>query len=236
MNLFERATKLKSDVEEIKVLKINATQAESIRSRTSQFENALAKLRLNLGCARLLQDYGLGLEFMVQIDGVLYYLNEIKDKVTENPTTILEFTDVKLKILNPIENETSKIEEKVHRAWRDHVQQQLPRLNEEILTTLSRVPGLFSKVDDIRSLRSEALNYSTLLPKNNSDIDRTHKAIHQCRKKWEDLNTDDLPQEVLDLFRDAATLKGADLSILTPTVFSWLTAHGITDALGIRIR
>ena len=236
LNLFERSEQLEKDVAEIRTLRAVADRAEAIGTRASQFENALAELRLSVGKARLLQDRGVNVELVVQSQGVRHFLRELQSKVADDPATILAARDIQPKMLRPIENDTSAIQESADKAWREYVRQQMPEVGNEFLEALSRIPGLRSKVEHFRGLKDQALRRGERAPASDEDFDLIRELSRQCRQAWQELDAEDMPQEALVLFREAATAQGASLSSLTPAVLAWLTAHGLADALGIRVR
>lgn len=236
MSLIERAERLSADIDEIRTLNAIAHQAEAIFSRASQFEDVLKKIRLYAGSACLLQDRGINVVFVIQTQGILHFLRELQEKIADDPSAVLKETGIQQKMLIPIEKAASAIREAADIAWSEYVKQQLPIVGNELVGALSRIPGLRSKVGNFQHLRDQTLDGSSRAPSNDEVFNRTLKLVQQCQQAWKELDAEDIPQEVLVLFREAASSQGADLSSLTPVVLDWLTAHGLVDTLGIRIR
>ena len=232
MNLFERSEQLAGDVVEINALRAVANQAEAIRSRASQFEKVLAALRLSSGSARLLHDQGVNVEFRLEAQGVRHFLKELHGKVADDPAAVLAVKDISPKMLKPIERDSAAIREAADKAWGNYVRKHMSGVSNELLEGLSRVPKLRSKVERLQSLKYQALRRGERAPSSAAEFDLIRKLGRQFYQAWQELDAQDMPKEVLNLFREAATVQGAALSSLTPKVLAWLNSHGLTDTLG----
>ncbi|MBF9235120.1 hypothetical protein [Microvirga alba] len=237
MTLLERSEQLSVEVGEINALGAIAHQAEAIRSRATQFENVLAELRLCAGSARQLRDRGIEIEAEVQaVAGVRHFLSQLLDAVTADPAAILGAKDIQPKMLVPLGKIASSLQEAANQAWGRYVRQRLPAVSSDLLDALNRVPALRPKVEHFRGLRDRALASAARTPSKAAEFDVMEVLTTQCNEAWRDLDARDIPQDVLVLFREAATPRGAGLSKLTPSVLTWLEEHRLAEAFGIRIR
>ena len=235
--MLERSEQLAAEVVEINALGAIAHQAEAIRSRATQFEEALAELRLRAGSARQLRDRGMGVEAEVQAAvGVRHSLSQLLDAVTADPAVILGAKDIQPKMLAPLGRIAASLQEAANQAWGRYVRQRLPAVSGDLLDALSRVPALRPKVEDFRGLRDRALTSAARAPSKAAEFDVMEVLIAQCNEAWRDLDARDIPQDVLVFFREVTAPRGASLLRLTPTVLAWLEEHGLVEAFGIRIR
>ena len=237
MTLLERSEQLSAEVVEINALAAIAHQAEAVRSRAMQFESALAELRLSAGSVQQLRDRRIGVEAEVQAAaGVRHFLSQLLDAVNADPAAIVGVKDVQPRMLGPLGKIASSLQEAANQAWGRYVRQQLPAVSGDLLDALSRVPALRPKAEHFRGLRDRALASAARAPSKAAEFDVIEVLIAQCNEAWRDLDARDIPQDVLVLFREAATPRGASLSRLTPSVLAWLEEHQLAEAFGIRIR
>lgn len=237
MTLLDRSEQLTAEVVEVTTLSAIAGQAEAIRTRATQFENALTEFRLSAESVRQLRDRGIGVEGEVQAAaGVRHFLSQLLDAVTADPATILAAKDIQPKMLVPLGRIATNLQEAANQAWGRYVQQQLPAVSGDLLDALSRVPDLRPKVESFRGLRNRALVSATRAPSKAAEFDVMEVLVAQCNEAWRELDARNIPQDVLVLFREAATPRGASVSKLTPAVLAWLQEHGFVEAFGIRIR
>jgi hypothetical protein len=237
MTLLERSERLSIDVAEISALGAIASQAEGIRSRAVQFEEALAKLRLSSESARQLRGRGVEVEFEVKsAEGIRHFLNQLLSSISKEPSVILETKDIQPKILTPLNKISVSLQQSSDRAWHGHVQAQLPRLSNDLLNVLVRLPALRRKVESFRELIDGVSAKAARAPMKDSEYDAAELLIGKCRQAWDDLDAKDLPQNVLNFFKEATSTQGANLSRLTPDVVNWLEQHKLLEAFGVRVR
>ena len=237
MNLIERSGKLATDVVEIKALNAVAGQAEAIRTRAAQFEEALGVLRLSAGSARKLRERNISLEAETQpAAGIAHFVGQLFDAVKDDPAAILAAQDVQPKILGPLGKLSSHLQNAADQAWGRHIRQQLPSVSVELLDALGRVPALRPKVEHFRSLRDRATSLGARAPTKDADFDVAAVLIDQCNTAWRELDAEGIPKDLLQFFREAAGPLGANIGRLSPTVIAWLEQHRLTEAFGIRIR
>lgn len=237
MNLLERSEKLASEIVEINALGAIAGQAEAIRSRASQFETALATLRLSAGSARLLRGHGVQFDVDVQsADGVGHFLGQLLEAVSADPAAALATRDIQPKMLAPLAKLAASVQAAADQAWLRHIRSQLPAVNTDLLDALARVPALRMKVEHFRGLRNRALTIGEKAPTKDAEFEVAQALILQCSEAWSDLDAEGIPKAVITFFREAASPLGAKLSALTPEVLSWLQEHALVDAFGIRTR
>jgi len=231
--LFERSKLLAENVNKLIKTDDIANKVDYLGSRASQFENLLVCLRTSTGKARQLERHGIIFERATDFQGSLYFLKEMQAKFVKDSSTIREVKDIKPKILNPIQNGSSQIENAVNKAWHEHIHQQLPRVSNELLDALFKIPGLKSEIDCFRKLICQAQRKRNRVPTDEVEFDQTLDLIRRCKQAWSKLDAKDIPLSVKDFFHDAGTRKGAELSRLTPEILDWLAKNNLTDKLRI---
>ncbi len=238
-NLIERSEKLGAEVEEMIALESISNQVEAIKTRASQLENVLEKLRLNLSIAYRLKNSTDAIECVTSfssMEGIRHRLSEYQKQLADNPTFVQQPTDIQLKTLQPIEKYTEDIRVSADSAWKLYVQQQLPIISKELFDALSKVPSLKSRVRNFRDKWQMVGTFSIKAPESDREICRTKELILECRQAWDELDAEEVPNDVMKLLQEATNSQGAQLSRLTPTALSWLDKHELTNNFRIRIR
>lgn len=118
-------------------------------------------------------------------------------------------------------------------AWQQYAGSRTPKVNQEVLSVLRRVPGLRKRIDVIHDGLRVLDGLSQQLPAANGDVAKFDERASALHDMWTTLDEEHLPREVLQFLQEASA-GGAHLNRLTETVSKWLADHELTTAFQIR--
>ena len=236
MSLLHRSKALADSAKDLNALKKSATLVKAVESRATQFEEALAKLRLAGGQLQLMR----GRHIEVDVDlspanGFVLYLSEIRTLTAQDPAAVTA-SEIGVKTLTPLKNFAGAIAQANEVAWRRHVTESLPRVGADLVQVFGQIPALKARVERFRALQASAKSLADRLPTGRADLEALEQAAEACKVAWQALDADDIPADVTHFLRGATSDTGAALDSLTDQVKAWLTAQNLTASFTIRAR
>lgn len=236
MSLVERSTAFAAIATELDGLRKAASLVTAVGSRATQFETALAKLRVVSGQLRLLREQGVSVVAeMGSAAGFSHHLTELKAAVAADPSAATA-PEVGLKTFTPLGTFTKTISDACETAWRAHVTAGLPRVGTDLIPVLARVPALRAKVERFRTLQASAKAFAETLPSAATDVDAFRRTAADCHAAWDALDAEGIPPRVTQFLRAATSEAGAGLDSLDTEVIDWLAAQDLGRSFVIRAR
>lgn len=240
MNLVDRAAKIRADLKQLDQVRELAAKAAYFSKRADELQAAAAALtpigmsyRLTSGLIDLAP-----LRSEVPIKWWNSRFRALGERYLEDPNSVLEPApgeDARQAFLNPLKQLPQKLGALLQLQWSVWAQQQVPKINEEVLGVLAGVPSMAPKIASLRANRNRAAELAATLPSANSDLGDLKDAIDEVRRGWQEMAGEGVPLDVIDFLRIAGQSTGAALEQLTPSVLSWMRAHNLQDTLRIRI-
>jgi len=235
--LLDRAKGLAEKINRYQNLKAAALQANSYRTRATQFEEVRASLAEARAALERFRTSGIQVDFVaLNADALGDKASKLKAMVAVDPAVLadppfnlkFEFTDRLLGI-------GSSAKEAINRAWIRYVAEHGPEESSEVLDALAKLPQFRSSVDRIRLYRQSAVELAKRTP-----IDPL-KAIESLetwdaehRKAWSELDADGIPTSVI-LFLRACANNGVPLSEFSDEVRRWLETRDLLSSFRVRI-
>lgn len=211
-----------------------ANNLQAFQSRQKQISDAVAAIQPLIEAVRAFRQKGIAdFDLTQKADNILTFIVSTEENFRQNRDLILDNTNFNGNIFKSgIERLKKTLEQQLCQAWQRYLAQNMPSTNNEMLALLARVETFKQTVQQIRILDGEIKQ--VIFPKNSDEFEIFEQRIAQLKQCWGSLSSDDVPEAVLHFLRAAAN-QGASLSLLTPEVQDWITRHGISDSLKIRL-
>jgi len=222
-NIAKSVTDLRSNVVELKTFQDRQADIEKIVSDLAPFIEALRVFR-----SKGMQDFIILKEARDFLARIVEVEEQFKDdhKCLISPRRIKPIQE-KAKVLR------DSIEKQLRQQWIAYRKSHVPDVGKDLLSVLAKLPKFSKTVATIQSLSSQIqiLDY----PQNQGQFERVETAITQLTDLWKNLSSNEVPLDVLNFLKEAATINGASMNLLTPTVQEWLDSQEIGSSFRIRL-
>lgn len=120
-------------------------------------------------------------------------------------------------------------------AWKRYADEHAPAAHADLFEIFRALPRYADATELIRR-RSAQLRLLRDKPlPTAAEFNDFDQLASQLRQAWEELGSDDLPDEVLEFLRGTVAERGgAPLELATPTVLEWLRNRGMLTAFRVR--
>lgn len=240
MTLLLRAQELSRNIAALGDLKRRADQASVFERRASELAGPAEECRNLESGARTLASREI---HPASLDaGLVRALHErvsdLRQRYAEDRNVMLDpfpAEDTRFVLMQPLRQLPGKANAAMHEAWAQWARTRLPQIDAEVLGILGEIAALRESVGRMRSLGREAEHCCSTLPKRIEDIEYFLQLCARIQQEWHNLTGEGIPQEVLTFLRAAGGTSGAAYSLLTAGVLDWLSAHGLKQALRVRM-
>ncbi len=242
MSLLERAHNLSTEILALDSLKKRADQADVFERRANDLDTPAKEIQKLGNAISVIAGQGICVK---SLDRAL--VGSLRDLITDLKTryaldrnvAIDPFPpkDVRYVLIAPLGKLSSMANAALLEAWESWAinQLQLPAIRNDVLDTLGRISALRDSVARVRSLRVQADKVCKELPDSDDVVLSLAKLGQDIGVAWESLAGNGVPNEVLAFLSSAGTPIGAEYSAMTPKVLEWLSEHGLSNSLRIRM-
>jgi GGDEF domain-containing protein len=212
-----------------------AQNSNGFQERHRQINQAVVELSLLIETLRIFRQKGMiAFDFSPKITPLLEIVSNIKDKFQENPEWIIDNKNFNgKKFQSDLDNLTNLLKQQLLQSWRNYLARRLRSTKSEFFDLLSRIDAFRATIQKIRNL--DRLIKRDEFPKNKEEFDNTEQIIYQLEELWNNLNTSEVPDVVLCFLKASVSQEGAPLNLLTSEVRDWITKHGVSEVLRIRL-
>ncbi|SAK87911.1 hypothetical protein AWB82_06078 [Caballeronia glebae] len=240
MTLLLRAQTLSQNITALGELKKRAEQAGVFERRAEELASPAEACRKLNGCAQVLASQEIRPTSLdAELVRALYErVSDLIHRYAGDRNVMLDpfpNEDTRFVLTQPLRQLPSKAEAAMREAWANWARSRLPQIDVEVLEILGSITTLRESVGRIRNLKREAELRCSTLPEGSEDIACVLQLCTQIREEWLNLTGEGIPQGVLIFLREAGTPSGAAYSRLNAEVLEWLSAHGLKQALRIRM-
>jgi hypothetical protein len=120
-------------------------------------------------------------------------------------------------------------------GWKRYADEHAPAARADLFEIFRALPRY---ADATESIRRRSVQLRLLRDKplpTAEEFNDFNQLVSQLRQTWEELESDDLPDQVVNFLRAAvADRSGAPLELMTPTVLEWLRNRGMLTAFRVR--
>jgi len=232
--LLEKSQKLIELSQDKIALQKYANHLDGFKARQQLISQAVTNITPFVRAFRAFRQRGLvTFDLTQKVDKLLEFITIAEENFKQNPEWILDNRNFKGNIfISSLEGLTKTLTQQLLQAWKNYLTLRIPSTNQEMLNLLGRVDAFKSTVQKIRNL--DVLIPREQFPKSCEEFENIDRLIDQLRESWKSLSSDEVPEAVLRFLRATAS-QGASLTLLTPEVQDWITRHGISDSLRIRL-
>lgn len=240
MTLLQRAKDLTSSLEELNALDKRADHAQLFENRADTFEKPATSLRGLEESMKVLLELGIvvpGIEKETVI-ALKNRINDLHSRYLLNKNVMLDpfpGENIKYVLTNALSRLPDQSREALIRGWGEWCRRQLPHVDEEVLTLLEKIEALRKSAQSVRELKKEFDEVSSSMPIATESVERITHLAGDMNEVWLDLTGEGVPQPVLIFLRKAISIEGARLAELTQDVRDWMSEHGLSNSLRVRI-
>jgi metal-dependent amidase/aminoacylase/carboxypeptidase family protein len=214
-------------------LRSNVDELNNFKTRQAEIEQIVRELKPLAEALQAFKEKGIyGFTLLQEVENFLAQVIEVEKQFKTEHKWLLGAKKIK-----PLEDKSKSlretIEKQLRQQWITYRNSHVPAISNDFLSVLAKIPTFSQTVTAVRSLSSQiqVIDY----PKDRDQFDKVEKAISKLTTAWSSVNSDEVPPEVLKFLKEAATINGAPMHLLNPTVQKWLDDKGIGSSFRIRL-
>ena len=214
-------------------LRSNVAELKNFKTRQTEIEQIVRELKPLVEALQAFKEKGIyGFTLLQEVENFLAQVIDVEKQFKNEHKWLLGAKKIK-----PLEDKSKSlreaIEKQLRQQWITYRSNHLPTISNDFLSILAKIPTFSKTVAAVQSLSSQirVIDY----PKDRDQFQKVEEALTKLITEWSRLNSDEVPTEVLTFLREAATINGAPMNLLTPTVQNWLDDKGIDSSFRIRL-
>lgn len=234
MTYTDRATILSHKIPKLKELKNEKKRLDEYSERKKQLVEASQILGALSLVVDALRDRGGDVSgFKKSVLGLRKEVRRLGAAFEANPGVIIapETTKTFWYQLNPMPD---KVKKEIEKEWKKFVESQIPPIQADILTILSRVQGFSKQADLVSKQRAKMQDMGSALPQEGS-FEALDELAKQVEEAWNALNGEGMPQSVLDFFKKAH-FHGFSLADIDEEITDWLKEKNLIEKYVVRVQ
>ena len=234
--LTQRIEKLSEDIQLLGSARVTQDQAEGFRTRDQELSELANMLMVPSKRLELFRQKPLNvLVPLREVTTLKLVIEELLSNYEEDPQSILNPDPAwrhRTKI--QLENLAERINTSLMSAWREHIDETRPNVDQVPLHALQKSPAYAKKADQIRELLHRFEHLAQHLPVKVEDIEGPIELANQLRILTQDIPSD-MPPSVRAFF-ESINQGTANADQLTEDVIQWLRANNLLATLRISWR
>ena len=232
--ILDEAIRLKEIAGEVSVRRRSEQHGQSIIHRKQLVDEILTRAAIATASAKLLAER-LGDPWVSPTSNqpAAAALDRWKGALDEDLGEALS-GDLFSKFQDAVDKTLREIERRVTGSWQRYIAQVTPETSPEILDALASDPTARTTVLTIRRLAETIRRLRERQVPTAEEISEFEEAVVDLRKAWSTLDVASLNEEVVAFLRAANSDSGAPISLLTPSVISWLAQRDLWSHYTIR--
>lgn len=240
MTLLKRAQDLSNIVSELDGLQKRAKQAQLFERRANELETPSVELQQLEPSIHVLQELQIRAQTIESqtVAAVGGRINDLRTRYLLDKNVMIDpfpKENIRYVLYAALEQLPDKALDALLKAWGEWSRKQLPSVDDDVLMLLERIEALRTPVLNIRRLLADAEGICSVLPKDRESVVRLTALGDTMRDTWHNLTGDGVPLTVLAFLRKAITAEGAKLQDLTQEVLGWMSEHGLSNSLRVRV-
>jgi hypothetical protein len=235
--LLDRAAGLTEKIGRYEKLRTAANQAQTYKTRASQFEQARMKLAETQKAVKQFDEASIPVAFeATNATQLLTNANALRDQFVADPGVITAPPfDLKYDFVDRISGLTDFAKTALENAWRSYVQSRTSIGSAEVLDALMRLPQFRASVASIKEYNGHVAQLAAQVPADlRAAVVSLDQLVQQLHSAWATISADDIPEAVIKFLR-ATAAEGVPLDLLSEGTREWLVAKGLLSAFRIRI-
>jgi hypothetical protein len=229
----ERCTELQTQLSRLGKAQDNQEKARILGARRDELEERKVLLtRLAAAASILLEHRHLAPKQFPAVDTAQESRAVVRERLDTDPETLTTGRGYAT-FIKRLDKINHTLRNQVSSAWSDLVRRHEGG-DERFLAQVEQVPGQAEAVAAIRLARTELERASAQEPVSEEQYADFLGCSRNLQRALAGLQPDDFPVEVLRFFKQAQSVGGAPLSLLTEDVRAWLERKGMLERLRIR--
>jgi len=240
MTLLQRAQSISTDICGLSALQKRAQQAELFERRANELEGPAVSLR------KLEPSIAIFLELQVpantidtqSVAAVKGRIKDLRSRYLLDKNVMIDpfpKENIRYVLYGTLDKLPTTSGDALLQAWDTWSRRQLPSVDDDVLTLLEKIEALRPSALIIRQLGGEAEGICSSLPTDREKVARLTTLGDNMRETWHNLTGEGIPLAVLAFLRRAITIEGAKLQDLTQEVLDWMSKHGLSNSLRVRV-
>jgi hypothetical protein len=235
--LLDRAAGLTEKIGRYEKLKTAANQAQTYKTRASQFEQARLKLAETQKAVKQFDEAAIPVAFgATNATQLLTNASALRDQFVADPGVIANPPfDLKYEFVDRISGLTDFATIALENAWRSYVHSRSAIGSSEVLDALMRLPQFRASIVSIKECNGKVAQLAAQVPMDlQAAVVSLDQLVQQLRSAWAAISADDIPESLIKFLR-ATAAEGVPLDLLSEETREWLAAKGLLNAFRIRI-
>jgi len=233
--LLDDCQQLNTSAKNVTDLRSNVNELKNFQDRQKDLETILSDLNPLVEAFRVFKARGLrDFTLLAEAENFLTLVIEVENQFKNDHKWLISPKKIK-----PLQEKAKalkdSIEKQLRQQWIAYRKSRVPDVSKDFLSVLERLPKFSKTVATIQSLSSQIEIQILGYPQNQVQFEKVEAAITQLTDSWKNLNSNEVPPDVLNFLKDAATINGASMNLLTPTVQEWLDSQEIGSSFRIRL-
>ena len=232
--LLNRTNQLISRLTNFESLQKSSNESKRFIERSEKLKKITKEIEQIVSIVKLFRREG----FDVDVTNLLSYAHslfeKLKRKWEEDKHSIIEAHDFFNKVrFNKIEQE---IKVELEEQWKEFISKNRPSLNKEQLDGLVNIPDLKGVVIELREHLKTLNSLLDTFPNQEADFKYVISITDQMKELWSQLDSKNIPEEMMSFVKRAGTIEGVNLEEITPEIITWLKDNNLIHLCQVRFQ
>ena len=234
--LTDKADQVQQDIEALKQARSNQKERELFQDRRDILRDLADDLSATAQKLKTLVTHGVSVGYDgANVEEALAKVRKVRSRFDENPEWIIENRNDLSDLKRRIRSHSRKIEKDVQSAWRTYFEEKVPDLSADVLDVFERFDDFADDVQTIRRCTRALQKWEETPPVTGDEFDTFETLVEKRKEIWQQLRSDDVPEEVIDFLVSAAGSDGATPKQYTDAVRTWLDDNDLHDRVRLHI-
>lgn len=160
---------------------------------------------------------------------VLKKLKVVHQKFYESPINITQGNNLNLLLIS-LKHLRETLSSKLIKAWEYWFNEQTRFLiDDNLLNQFKNIPNFRKSINEIKDKNKKIMAHKTKVPPTQDDFEYLLKIIEDNKNLISTIPLNNLPKDVQDFLKALNTQEGANLKLLTVSVFNWLKENNLVS-------
>ncbi|RLA81395.1 MAG: hypothetical protein DRG78_09265 [Epsilonproteobacteria bacterium] len=230
--LLSKTNELLNEMDNLDNFKELANDSQGFITRSQQLKNIDNILIGIVDVILLFKSQGFNVDIVSIFNDFINSFSILKEKWNKDKKSLLDSNAfLRNNNLSSIVNE---INNDLTNKWEEYIEENKPSLNMEQLNILENIPDLANMVNTLKIKLIEINELKDNLPNDDNKFKLVIETSKDMNKLWNELSSQNIPNEAMNFLKKAGSHEGIDLSEVTPGILLWLQEHKLTHLCQVR--
>jgi hypothetical protein len=232
--LIEKTEYLINELNDLESLQEISNESSAFNKRNVKLKSISSDLEILTTSVCLFSSQG----FKIDTESIFSFpnsaFNKLKIKWENDKSSILKPNDFFSKVdFKSIDNE---VKINLQNQWEGHVDNVRPSIHMGQLKVLKKIPDLSILVFELQEKLKMLNELKGHLPEEEASFKLVISLVSEMKELWEQLSSNNIPDEVVIFLKKAGNDDGINLSEITQEIMEWLNKNNLTHLCQVKFK